>query len=346
MEFRTLGGSGLKVPVFSLGTATFGGTTDLFKGFGTSDVAEAKRMVDVCLDAGLNMFDTADTYSRGVSEEILGAAIKGRRERVLISTKATFSMGEGPNDKGSSRFHLTEALHGSLRRLGVDHIDIYHMHGFDALTPVEETLSTLNDFVRAGKVRYIACSNFSGWHLMKSLAVSDRYGWPRYVAQQSYYSLVGRDFEWELMPLGLDQKVGCIVWSPLGWGRLTGKIRRGQPLPPNTRLTSKAAADAGPPVPEDYLHRVVDALDEIAKETHKSIPQVALNWLLHRPTVSNIVIGARNEEQLKHNLGALGWNLNPDQIARLDAASAVQKVYPYWHQTFFHERNPWPVLRW
>ncbi|MFO0859407.1 MAG: aldo/keto reductase [Phycisphaerales bacterium] len=346
MEFRQLGGSGLKVPVFSLGTATFGGTTDLFKGFGSSDVAEARRMVDICLDAGLNMFDTADTYSRGVSEEVLGAAIKGRRDRVLISTKATFSMVDGPNDKGSSRFHLTEALHGSLKRLGVDHIDIYHMHGFDALTPVEETLSTLNDFVRAGKVRYIACSNFSGWHLMKSLAVSDRYGWPRYVAQQSYYSLVGRDFEWELMPLGIDQRVGCIVWSPLGWGRLTGKIRRGQPLPPNTRLTSKAAADAGPPVPEDYLHKVVDAIDEIAKETHKSIPQVALNWLLHRPTVSNIVIGARNEEQLKHNLGALGWILNADQIARLDAASAVQKVYPYWHQTFFHERNPWPVPKW
>lgn len=346
MEFRQLGGSGLKVPVFSLGTATFGGATDLFKGFGSSDVAEARRMVDICLDAGLNMFDTADTYSRGVSEEILGAAIKGRRDRVLISTKATFSMGDGPNDKGSSRFHLTEALNGSLGRLGVDHIDIYHMHGFDALTPVEEVLSTLNDFVRAGKVRYIACSNFSGWHLMKSLAVSDRYGWPRYVAQQSYYSLVGRDFEWELMPLGIDQKVGCIVWSPLGWGRLTGRIRRGQPLPPNTRLTSKAAADAGPPVPEEYLHTVVDALDEIAKETHKSIPQVALNWLLHRPTVSNIVIGARNEEQLKHNLGALGWNLNADQIARLDAASAVQKVYPYWHQTFFHERNPWPVPKW
>ncbi|MBS0187992.1 MAG: aldo/keto reductase [Planctomycetes bacterium] len=346
MEFRQLGGSGLKVPVFSLGTATFGGTTDLFKGFGSSDVAEARRMVDICLDAGLNMFDTADTYSRGVSEEILGAAIKGRRDRVLISTKATFSMGDGPNDKGSSRFHLTEALNGSLGRLGVDHIDIYHMHGFDALTPVEEVLSTLNDFVRAGKVRYIACSNFSGWHLMKSLAVSDRYGWPRYVAQQSYYSLVGRDFEWELMPLGIDQKVGCIVWSPLGWGRLTGRIRRGQPLPPNTRLTSKAAADAGPPVPEEYLHTVVDALDEIAKETHKSIPQVALNWLLHRPTVSNIVIGARNEEQLKHNLGALGWNLNAEQIARLDAASAVQKAYPYWHQTFFHERNPWPVPRW
>jgi len=346
MEFRQLGGSGLKVPVFSLGTATFGGNTDLFKGFGTSDVAEATRIVDVCLEAGLNMFDTADTYSRGASEEILGAAIKGRRERVLISTKATFSMGDGPNDSGSSRFHLVEALHGSLKRLGTDHIDIYHMHGFDALAPAEETLSTLAEFVRSGKVRYIACSNFSGWHLMKSLATSDRYGWPRYVAQQSYYSLVGRDFEWELMPLGLDQKVGCIVWSPLGWGRLTGKIRRGQPLPPNTRLTSKAAAEAGPQVSDDYLHKVIDAIDDVAQETGKTIPQVALNWLLQRPTVSNIVIGARNEEQLKQNLGAIGWNLSAEQVAKLDAASQVPKAYPYWHQTFFKGRNPWPVPSW
>ncbi|MBX3379848.1 MAG: aldo/keto reductase [Phycisphaeraceae bacterium] len=346
MDFRQLGGSGLKVPVFSLGTATFGGNTDLFKGFGTSDVAEATRMVDVCLEAGLNMFDTADTYSRGASEEILGAAIKGRREHVLISTKATFPMGTGPNDCGSSRFHLVESLHASLKRLGTDHIDIYHMHGFDALAPVEETLFTLAEFVRAGKVRYIACSNFSGWHLMKSLATSDRYGWPRYVAQQSYYSLVGRDFEWELMPLGLDQKVGCIVWSPLGWGRLTGKIRRGQPLPPNTRLQSKAAAEAGPQVADDYLYKVVDAIEAVAKEVGKTVPQVALNWLLQRPTVSNIVIGARNEEQLKQNLGAIGWNLSPDQIARLDAAGAVPKAYPYWHQTFFKDRNPWPVPSW
>ena len=341
MEFRQLGYSGLKVPAISFGTGTFGGAGEFFKAWGSSDVAEATRLVDICLEAGVNLFDTADIYSQGVSEEILGKAVEGRRNQVLISTKATFPMGEGPNDKGSSRYHLIEACEASLRRLGTDHIDIYHLHGFDALTPAEEVLSTLDTLVKSGKVRYIACSNFSGWHLMKALSVSERYGWARYVGHQVYYSLVSREYEWELMPLALDQKVGALVWSPLGWGRLTGKIRRGQPLPAESRLHK--TAEQGPPIPEEHLYKVVDALDEIAKETEKSIPQVALNWLLQRPTISTVIIGARNEEQLRQNLAAAGWNLTADQVARLDKASEVKRIYPYWHQAWFVERNPLPV---
>jgi aryl-alcohol dehydrogenase-like predicted oxidoreductase len=344
MEYRQLGGSGLMVPVLSLGTGTFGGGNEFFKAWGASDVAEATRLIDVCLDAGLNLFDSADIYSAGMAEEILGQAIKGRpRDRVLISTKGTFRFGQGPNDVGSSRYHLMQSVEGSLRRLGTDYIDLYQLHGFDALTPVEEVLSTLHDLVRAGKIRYIGCSNFSGWHLMKSLAVSDKYGWPRYVAHQAYYSLVGRDYEWELMPLALDQKVGAVVWSPLGWGRLTGKIRRGQPLPPTSRLQSKVVTDIGPQVPTEYLYRVVDALDAVARETGKTVPQVALNWLLRRPSVANVIIGARNEEQLRQNLGAVGWQLTPAQVVALDTASATPLAYPYWHQRGFAERNPQPV---
>ena len=341
MEFRQLGHSGLKVPVLSLGTVTFGGRGEFFAAWGNTDVTEATRLVDICLEAGVNMFDTADVYSKGASEEILGKAIAGRRDKVLISTKATFAMSEGPNDVGSSRYHLIQACEASLRRLNTDYIDIYHLHGFDALTPIEEALKTLDTLVQSGKVRYIACSNFSGWHLMKSLSISERYGWARYVAQQAYYSLIGRDFEWELMPLGLDQNVATIVWSPLGWGRLTGKISRNQPLPKVSRLHS--TAEQGPPVPEEYLYKVVDAAQEVAKETGKSVPQVALNWLLQRPTVANVIIGARNEEQLRQNLAAAGWNLTPEQVARLDAASDRTPIYPYWHQRQFTQRNPPPV---
>ncbi|HRX87566.1 MAG TPA: aldo/keto reductase, partial [Phycisphaerae bacterium] len=309
MEYRQLGRSGLKVPALSFGTGTFGGKGELFKAWGGSDVAEATRMVDICLEAGLTMFDSADIYSDGAAEEILGQAIKGRRDQVLLSTKGTFRSGPGPNDVGSSRHHLTDAVNASLRRLGTDYIDLYQLHGFDALTPVEEVLGTLDDLVRVGKIRYIGCSNFSGWHLMKSLATAERYGLARYVAHQAYYSLVGRDYEWELMPLGLDQEVGAVVWSPLGWGRLTGKVRRGQPLPPTSRLQSKTSNDFGPQVPEEYLYRVVDALDEVSKETGKTVPQIALNWLLQRPTVASVIVGARNAEQLRQNLGAVGWNL-------------------------------------
>jgi aryl-alcohol dehydrogenase-like predicted oxidoreductase len=343
MEYRQLGGSGFKVPVLSFGTGTFGGKGDFFKEWGNNGVTEATRLVDICLDAGLNMFDSADIYSDGVAEEILGHAIKGRRDRVIISTKGTFRAGPGANDVGSSRFHLLRAVEGSLRRLGTDYIDLYQLHGFDAQTPIEETLQVLDDLVRAGKIRYLGVSNFSGWHLMQSLAVSEKNGLARYVANQTYYSLIGRDYEWELMPLGLKHGLGAVVWSPLGWGRLTGKIRRGQPLPATTRLKSQLVQDMGPPVADDYVFKVVDALDAVARETGKTVPQVALNWLLQRPTVANLIVGARNEEQLRQNLGAIGWNLSKEQVAKLDAASATPKAYPYWHQDGFAERNPPPV---
>jgi aryl-alcohol dehydrogenase-like predicted oxidoreductase len=341
MEFRTLGRSGLKVPVLSFGTGTFGGGNEFFRAWGATEVAEATRLVDICLEAGVNLFDTADIYSDGLSETVLGKAVAGRRADVLISTKATFRMGPGPNDLGSSRHHLIRACEASLRRLGTDYIDIYHLHGFDALTPIEEVLSTLNHLIVSGKVRYIACSNFSGWHLMKSLEVADKYGWARYVGHQVYYSLIGREYEWELMPLAVDQGVGALVWSPLGWGRLTGKVRRGQPLPAESRLHK--TADMGPQVDDEHLFKVVDALLEVAKETGKSVTQVALNWLVQRPSISTVIFGARNEEQLRQNLGAVGWSLSSEQIAKLDAASDVTPVYPYWHQRQFLERNPLPV---
>jgi aryl-alcohol dehydrogenase-like predicted oxidoreductase len=344
MEYRLLGGSGFKVPVLTFGTGTFGGGNEFFNAWGGSGVEEATKLVDICLENGLTMFDSADVYSNGLAEEVLGHAIKARRDNVLISTKATFRRGDGPNDVGSSRFHLINAIDASLRRLQTDHIDLFQLHGFDAQTPVEETLSTLDNLVRAGKIRYLGVSNFSGWHLMKSLAVADRNGYTRYIANQTYYSLIGRDYEWELLPLDLDQKIGAVVWSPLGWGRLTGKIRRGQPRPETSRLNSKIVADAGPQVSDEYLYGVIDALDAVAVETEKSLPQIALNWLLRRPSVSTIVIGARNEEQLKQNLGAVGWNLTPEQVAKLDAASAIPAVYPYWHQcAAFAERNPFPT---
>jgi aryl-alcohol dehydrogenase-like predicted oxidoreductase len=342
MEYRLLGGSGLKVPALSFGTGTFGGSNEFFKAWGSTEVEEARRLIDICFEAGVNLFDTADGYSDGRSEEILGKALAGKRDQVLISTKSAFPTGPGPNDQGSSRYHLRRALEASLRRLGTDYVDIYHLHGFDALTPIEEVQDTLNKFVREGKVRYIACSNFSGWHLMKSLAVAERYGWTPFVAHQVYYSLIGREYEWELMPLGLDQKVGALVWSPLGWGRLTGKLRRGQPLPETSRLHK--TSEAGPQVDDEYLYTVVDALDRVAAETGKSIPQIALNWLLQRPTVSSVIIGARNEEQLRQNLGATGWNLTVDQVAALGRASERPAIYPYWHQRkFFSDRNPLPV---
>jgi aryl-alcohol dehydrogenase-like predicted oxidoreductase len=341
MEYRLLGGSGLKVSALSFGAATFGGGNEFFKAWGDTDVAEATRLIDICLEAGVNLFDTANGYSDGRSEEILGRALGNKRARVLISTKAYFPTGGGPNDRGTSRYALRRALEDSLRRLNTDVIDIYHMHGFDALTPIEEVQDTLNTFVHEGKVRYIACSNFSGWHLMKSLAIADRHGWTRYVAHQVYYSLVGREYEWELMPLGIAEGVGALVWSPLGWGRLTGKIRRGQPLPEVSRLHT--TADAGPPLADEFVYNVVDAMDAVACETGKTIPQIALNWLLQRPTISSVIVGARNEKQLRDNLGAAGWSLTVDQIARLDKASDVRPIYPYWHQRNFPDRNPPPV---
>lgn len=342
MEFRQLGASGLHVPVISFGTATFGGGTDFFKKWGSTRVEEATRLVNICMDAGVNFFDTANTYSDGLSEEILGKSLKGLRDKALISTKATFPVGSGPNNQGSSRYHLIRQVEESLKRLNTDYIDIYHMHGFDGNTPVEETLRTLDDLIQSGKIRYIAASNFSGWHFMKSLAFSEKYGWNRYVAHQVYYSLANREYEWELMPLGLDQNVGAIVWSPLSAGRLGGKYRRNKSLPQDSRV-----AQGGSPVPEavvneEVFYNIIDALDEIAAETGKTIAQVAINWLLQRPTVSSVIIGARNEEQLKQNLAAVGWTLKIDQVKKLDQVSELPEIYPYWHQKQNIKLNPPP----
>ncbi len=343
MEYRRLGHSGLRMPVLSFGTATFGGGNDFFKAWGATGAQGAARLVDVCLDHGVSLFDSADVYSDGLAEEILGGAIKGKRGRVMISTKATFASGDGPNDYGSSRSHLTDAVDKALKRLGTDYIDLFQLHGQDYNTPVEETLHTLDRLVRIGKIRYIGGSNFSGWHLMKSLAAADRYGYPRHVGHQIYYSLLNRDYEWELMPLGVDQGVGALVWSPLGWGKLTGKIRRGQPAKPGTRAHD--IAGTGPHFEEERLFQIIDALDAVGKETGKTVPQIALNWLLQRPTVANVIIGARDEKQLIDNIGAVGWTLTPAQMTKLDAASATPPAYPVWHQRDFpmlNERAPIP----
>jgi len=340
VDYRQLGGSGLRVPVLGFGTATFGGGSDFYRAWGSTDVTEARRLVDLCLDTGVTFFDTANSYSAGLAEEILGAAIKGRRDDLLLATKATFPMSDAPNDRGSSRRFLLRACEDSLRRLGTDHLDLYYLHGFDATTPVEETLRALDDLVRSGKVCYIGCSNFSGWHLMKSLAVSDRHGWSRHVVHQAYYSLAARDYEWELMPLALDQHVGTVVWSALAGGALTGKIRRGQPVPDGTRIAQLGAARAGDP---ERLLDIVDVLERVAREVGRTVAQVALRWVLQRPTVASVVIGARNEAQLTQNLGAVGWTLDDAHVAALDAASETRPPYPYWHQRLNPLLNPPPV---
>lgn len=341
MDYRQLGVSGLRVPALSFGAGTFGGKGPLFGAWGTSDTDEARRLIDICLEAGVNLFDTADVYSDGASEEVLGAAIKGRRDRVLISTKTGLPMGDEPGDWGVSRGRLIRSVEDALRRLDTDHIDILQLHAFDASTPVDELLATLDMLVRAGKLLHVGVSNYPGWQLMKALAAADRHGWPRFVAHQVYYSLIGRDYEADLMPLAADQGVGALVWSPLGWGRLTGKIRRGSPPPAGSRLHE--TEQFAPPVAEEHLYRVVEALDEIAAETGKTVPQIALNWLLQRPTVSSVIIGARNEEQLRQNLGAVGWSLTADQIAKLDTASHQLPPYPhapYHYQEGFARLNP------
>jgi aryl-alcohol dehydrogenase-like predicted oxidoreductase len=341
MEYRRLGGSGLMVPALSFGTATFAGG-DRPGAWGDTDVAGATRMVDVALEAGVNFFDTADAYSGGRAEEVLGRALGSRRDDALIGTKVTTRVGPGPNDAGSSRYHIIRSVEGSLRRLGTDHVDVLYLHGFDALTPVEETLATLDEIVRSGKARYIGCSNFSGWHLMKSLAVADRHGWTRHVVHQAFYSLAAREYEWELMPLAQDQNVGTVVWSPLAQSRLTGKLRRGAPRPESgSRLVVRGETEK---TDDEHLYRIVDVLDELAEETGRTIPQVALNWVLSRPTVSSVIFGARTEEQFRENLGAIGWSLTTEQIARLDAASFVTPIYPYWHQIEqVGPRNPFPT---
>lgn len=331
MEYRKLNGSGLYVPALTLGTGTFGGSHG-FEGWGHTGVLEATRMIDLCLEAGLNMFDTADMYSRGASEEILGKALAGKRNKALIATKGTFPMGDDRNQMGSSRFHLLEACEASLRRLNTDHIDLYYIHGFDVNTPLDETLRTLEDLVTSGKVRYIGCSNYSGWQLMKALSISERRGWNRYIAHQVYYSLLNRDFEWELMPLAVDQQVGTVIWSPLAAGRLGGRYRRSTPIPEDGRVKRGGAPVRDGQVSYDRLYDIVDVLDEISQETGKTVAQVSLNWLLQRPTICSLVIGASNEEQLRQNLGAVDWKLSEEQMARLDAVSRTEKPYPYWHQ--------------
>lgn len=341
MEYRLLGKSGFKVPILSFGTTNFSDIKDPMRG-NITEVSEACHLINICLEAGITMFDTADSYSNGSAETMLSKAIKGKRDQVILSTKSGFRMGNNPNDIGSSRFHLIRSVENALKRLNTDYIDLFHLHVFDAQTPIEETLFTLDTLIRAGKIRYTGVSNFSGWHLMKSLGVADRYGYPRHVAHQAYYSLIGRDYEYELMPLALDQGIGTIVWSPLGSARLTGKIRRGQPLPNETRLHKNTKR--GPQVLEEYLYKIIDTLDEISIETGKTIPQIAINWILQRPTVSTVIIGARNKEQLKQNLGAIGWKLTTDQVSKLDAISTIKPCYPYWHQhETTSERNPSPV---
>ena len=328
MEYRKLGNSGLQVPVLSLGTGTFGGTNEFFQRWGQTDVKEASRLIDICLERGINFFDTANVYSQGASEEVLGQALKGRRDKAIISTKGTYTMGEGANERGSSRFHITNAINDSLKRLETDYIDVYFMHGFDSNTPIEETLRTLDNLVSSGKVRYIGCSNFTAWQLMKSLSVSEKHNFEKYVIYQGYYSLIGRDYEQELMPLIKDQDMGLMVWSPLGWGRLTGKIRRNQPLA-DGRIQSGGAVGS-PPVDDEYLYTVVDALERIANETGKTISQVAINWLVQQDTVSNIVIGARNEQQLIENLDSVGWSLSDEHLAALNTITAPTLIYPHW----------------
>ncbi|MEU4648880.1 aldo/keto reductase [Nocardia fluminea] len=328
MEYRRLGASGLLVPALGFGAGTFGGRGALFSAWGDTDAAQARRLIDISLEAGVTLFDTADVYSDGASEEVLGAAIKGRREQVLLSTKSALPTGPGPHEAGSGRARLIRAVDASLRRLGTDYLDLFQLHAFDAGTPLAETLTALDDLVRAGKIRYLGVSNFAGWELMKTLATAEALGLEKPVAHQVYYSLVGRDYEWELLPLGADQGVGSIIWSPLGWGRLTGKVRRGQPLPAGSRLHE--TAQAGPPVDEERLYDVVEVLDRLAAETGRSVPQISLNWLLTRPTVATVLIGARNEEQLRQNLGAVGWQLEPEHLAALDAASATTPPYPYY----------------
>jgi aryl-alcohol dehydrogenase-like predicted oxidoreductase len=338
METRFLGKSGLKISVLSFGTMTFGGS-DFFQEIGATQVDEAQHLIDICLDAGVNIFDTADVYSNGLSEEILGKALGKRRSDVIIATKAYGRMGKGANDTGLSRYHLIRACEDSLRRLNTDYIDLYQVHGFDALTPLEETLRALDSLVSSGKVRYIGCSNYSAWHLMKALSVSERLNLERYVSQQVYYSLVARELEFELIPLGLDQGVGILVWSPLAFGFLSGKYRRGQSQPEGTRRAK--IGDIGTVSDLEKGYDIVEVLHEVANNRGVSVAQVALNWLLRQSGITSVIIGARNEQQLRDNLGAAQWELTLEEVNRLNQVSAIAPIYPYWHQRKFGaERIP------
>lgn len=331
MDYRRIGGSGLQAPVLSFGTATFGGGDEFFRKWGTTNVAEARQLLDACFDAGVNFFDTADVYSSGAAEEILGEALGARRREALIATKLGYRSGPGPNDVGASRQHIISACEASLKRLKCDHIDLLQLHGFDENAPVEESLRAFEDLISAGKVRYIGASNFSGWQLAKMVGAADHLGLPRLISHQVQYSLLHREFEHELMPAGYDFAVGGLVWSPLAGGKLSGKFRRGAEAPADSRTAKMGGVDASGGV----LYDIVDVLVEIARERGKSPSQVAINWLLARPTIDGVVIGARSVEQLRDNLGAVGWRLSEEEIARLSAVSEPPVPYPYSHQRKF-----------
>lgn len=337
MELRFLGNSGLEVSVISFGTMTLGGE-GRFAAMGNVQVEEARRFVDICLEAGVNTFDTADMYSFGKAEQVLGQALGARRKEVVLATKVFARMEPGPHKAGLSRKHIVEGCEASLRRLGTDFIDLYQAHNFDCLTPLEETLAAFDDLIRAGKVRYAGCSNYCGWQVMKALAVSRAGGLARYISQQINYSLVARDAEHELIPVGIDQGVGVMVWSPLHFGLLSGKFRRGQDTPAGSRLLK---LDAPGTVDMERVYRIVDVLVEIAAGRGVSAAQVALNWLIRKPRVDTVIIGARNEQQLRDNLAAARWSLTDEEMAKLDEVSALPLPYPNWHQQkFAGERNP------
>jgi aryl-alcohol dehydrogenase-like predicted oxidoreductase len=337
MEYRFLGASGLEVSVFSFGTMTLGGE-GRFAAMGNVQAEEARRQVEVCIEAGVNLFDTADIYSFGKSEEVLGQALGVRRKDIVLATKVFVRLEPGTNKAGLSRRHILEACDASLRRLGTDYIDLYQAHNFDSLTPLDETLRAFEDLIRAGKIRYAGCSNYSGWQLMKALSISARLGIQGYISQQINYSLLARDAEHELVPAGLDQRTGIMAWSPLQFGLLSGKFRRGQTKPTESRLNS---VDAPGAVDEERLFRIVDALAEIAAQRSISISQVALNWVVRKPGVDTVIIGARNEQQLRDNLATANWTLTDAEVEHLDEVSALPLPYPNWHQQkFARDRNP------
>ena len=329
MRYRQLGGSGLRVSALTMGTMTFGGTGG-FASVGSTGLEEARRQVDRCLEAGVNLIDTANVYSDGLSEEILGQILEGRRDQVLVATKARMPMGDGPNDAGLSRHHLLTQCEASLRRLRTDRIDLYQVHEWDGQTPLDETLAALDDLVRAGKVRYVGCSNYAGWQLMKALGVAERRGLDRFCSQQIHYTLQAREAEYELVPIAVDQGLGILVWSPLAGGLLTGKYRRDQPDPEQSRLLS--GWDEPPVRDQDKLYDIVETLVAVAADRGASPAQVALAWLLARPAVTSVIIGARTSEQLADNLGAADLTLSEEELARLEEVSRPPLLYPYWHQ--------------
>jgi len=338
MEYRQMGKSGLFVPAITFGTATFGGRGDFFQSWGASDIETATRLIELCIENGVTMFDSADNYSMGQAEEILGSALGGKRHEVIISTKTSCPLGTGPNDVGSSRGRIIAACEQSLRRLQTDYIDLYSMHISDLLTPPEETLRALEDLITSGKVRYIGVSNYAAWQVMKSIGIAESMRLNKYISYQGYYSLIGRDYEWELLPCVLDAGLGMMAWSPLGWGRLTGKIKRGQPA--SAGRIAAGGAEGGPPVSDDLMFRILDELEAISAEIDKPVAEIAIRWVLDRPSVSTVIIGARNEEQLVANLKASSWKLSPEQIRKLNLASQTVAPYPSWHLATLPSRNP------